>query len=311
MLGIATATAWTTGVLSIRRAGQALIPPHAISFMRTLGPSSDFPKDDLSVGIAALVDAGYIATGPHEAATRIEARYGCELTEDGTACKAISSLRSAVSQVDPHLATALTITAPHTHWQRGDVIVEQYDRSRDVYILGPSQALPHRVTSPLTPMSFVLHPDGPTAYEWTDASTGLASQVDLERLWRGLRQVNDLVLDNLNDSSPLLLGVSTSHRFKSLWEAPTAGTSERPDPENEHLAFVSRAYGPPDPDPSRVQVGWSAFVHEEFTDDEKRALEVLEGHLATLTESEAAEFLENLERVARRGSDAPETRANL
>lgn len=254
---------------------------------------------DLSSSTEALVKRGLIAPGPEIAARRIRDTFSCDLATNGKDCSGIIRTRELIAEFDPHLACALLIGAPHTHWERGDYILEKYSAERDAYLIGPSQVLPQQLRLPLTPLSFVFHEGGPTAYEWADASSGISLQEDLSRLWRGVQALNDAVVDEFGDE-PFPLGVSVNHRFKDLWGTPKTGTNEQPAPEDARYAIVTRASTDAPGPEGTVQVGWSAFLSEEYTAREREILAKLDEALGHLEPAEAERTLEELEQHARR-----------
>jgi hypothetical protein len=246
---------------------------------------------------AWLVDDGFVSTGPEAAAQRIREQFGCGLLPDGTDCAGIVGLRQLIAKVDPHLACAVTIVAPHTHWSPGDFIAEQYDGTRDLYLIGPNSVLPTPPAYPLAPISFVFHRGRPYAYEWGDQSSMSAAQNDLNRFWSDLTRLGEAVWEEFGAGFPL--GVSSHHRFKELWEVPEVGTLEAPAPENPLYATITRAAKNPADGDNIVQVGWSAFVPEEYTPREAEAIAKLEAALADMSETDAGRAIRELEQYVR------------
>lgn len=262
-----------------------------------LETTADFSAADLSEWTGTLVQQDLIAPGPEVAGNRIREAFDCDLAENGLDCRGILRTRELIASLDPHLACALMIVAPHTHWERGDFILEQFDSERDAYLIGPSQVLPQEIRTPLTPISFVFHPDGPAPFEWADASCALTEENDLDRLWRGVSLLNEAMIAEFG-TRPVPLGVSANHRFKSLWGVPSTGTSERPAPEDAHYAIVTRAPTSDAKPEGSVQVGWSAFMAEEYTNREREILSTLEGAMEGMSDIESQKLFEELENYA-------------
>lgn len=246
-----------------------------------------------------LLTSGLVTRGPKEANQKVRDRFSCSLEPDGNDCVGIRSMREVIYRIDPHLACALSVIAPHTHWNPGDFIVEQFDAQSDTYLIGPSKCLPRPLQYPLFPISFVLTSEGPIAFEWADSSTDLGSADQLGRLWSGIDALTSAVLETAADEGAWPLGVTVQHRFKNLWELPAMGTMEAPSRLDPAYAEVRRSASSTTPsDKDVVQVGWSAYMPEEFTEVERVALARLDAALADMGEERASKFLAEIERFA-------------
>lgn len=268
-----------------------------------IGRCDRLDRDSLSAATRLLVDDGYVATGPEEAFQSIENTFSAAPSGDGRNCPGITILRKLVAEVDPGLASAVMITAPHTHWKSGDYILEQFDTGSDRYLIGPSGTLPQSPIPPFAPLSFVFHVEGPMPYEWADGSCDFVRDAGLGRLLNGLETLNRKVIERFR--LPFPLGISVNHRFKALWDMPRAGTHEQPASEDHRYAAVCRVTEPAQLDPIAVQVGWSAFLVEEYTEREHELLRQLDAAVEGKSPEEASRFFDELEHHARTASALP------
>jgi hypothetical protein len=254
-------------------------------------------KNRLSRRTKTLLEENYISEGPEAANHRIKEAFDCELSRSGLTCKEIIRIRSLVTELNPKLGYALSINAPHTHWSKGDIIVEQFDSDKSGYLIGPSDVLPNPIEGPLVPISFVFTREGPKAYEWSDKSTSLIDSNNIDDLWKGIRTLNDKIVSDFEYNTPIPIGLSLNHQFQDVWEKSNVGTTERPDPENPEYALITRNSDDDDlsEEQDAIQVGWSAAPLENFSDDELEALRKLEIKLETLSPEEEEDFLEALE----------------
>lgn len=268
---------------------------------QVLGPLWEPDREALSKQTANLVDRGFLAPGPEEAAERVkQAGGGGSLTSDGKNNEVIKALRDGIHEIYEDLAPALLLVAAHTHWEQGDYILEQYEGHNDQYLIGPSKTLPRAPALPIVPISFVFCEGGPAAYEWTDARSGLLKET-LTVLWEGVWELNRKVVAQFSEPSAFPVGVSINHRFKDVWQLPRTSTNERPAEGESEYAVVRRGStgGVEDDETGSVQVGWSALSEVEYSDREQRALEALERELSALSSEEADTLLEELEAYAR------------
>lgn len=161
-----------------------------------------------------------LATSPAEAVRKIGLRYGVVPSISGHNVPDIVTLRDTLHVLDPsgRYASALMISAPHTHWDSvAPTIVECLGSH---YVIGPKRAEPGRNYHPV---SFALQPHGLVAYEWTGESVDLlASDIDecLE-LMTELCERADIQRDGT-------FGLSLNFRFKGLFDNDLVPNIENP-----------------------------------------------------------------------------------
>jgi hypothetical protein len=211
-------------------------------------------------------------------------------------CEGIRLIRDLVETLDSDLqfAKCLSICAPHTHWGN-QIIVETFDPDHAIFLNGPKSAQTAR------PFSFVFTQDGPAPFEWMDETVDI-DPVDLTEAYAFIAR----------------LGVSIDHRFKqSIFDEQLFGYVEGYHMEQDGRAVVSpvleSVVNPENRNSDQVQVTWSCFPNSyypslELTESERRVLLQLEAVLASISPSEAVEFVSGLQSVLQeqveRGSES-------
>src|ERR1017187_1431397 len=212
----------------------------------------------VSLPMLRLIEEGYVAPHPETARERIRGRYHCELTQSGRGCPGIALLRDLIQSIDSDLrfARSLFITAVHTHWGEGKIVIS-FDPGRNIFLSGPTAS-----SGTLRPFSFVFSAAGPVPYEWADESVPVG-RPHLDELYAFIVGLNEVVVASAADDLPIPLGVTINHRFKrSVWDEQVFSFAEGPHDEENGRAIVRPVVEsivdakPQYPD--QVQVAWSA-----------------------------------------------------
>ena len=263
-----------------------------------------------SLPMRRLIEEGYVAPHPETARERIRTRFSCELTQSGRDCPGIALLRYLIQSLDSDLrfARGLFITAAHTHWGDGEIVIS-FDPGRNIFLSGPTAA-----GGTLCPFSFVFSAGGPVPYEWADRSVPVGGP-HLDELYAFIGRLNELVVASVADGLPIPLGVTINHRFKrSVWDQQVFSFAEGPHDEENGRAVVrpvvESIVNAKSQYPDQVQVAWSAFPnaafrYPELTDDEAEECLRLESLLRKLNPQDAVAFMNDLQAYLQVASSGP------
>lgn len=242
----------------------------------------------------------HIAMDPGGAISKLDLLYGEIPDALGTNISGIDRIREQISLhvFQPKHCHALIITAPHTHWQRFQPIIYQYDINDDCYIVGPQRVYSN---DRYRPVSFALTNQGAIPYEWAD---GTISMVDNEY---------DLVVDIINAVAISLkvdvlpFGISVDFRFKdSLFSVNTPSIESDRMPNGKHaphgLAVISKKCQDSRVQGALEQVAWHPYldlgVNYELSICERSLIQEILTYINNLPdELSKQDFLASLEKV--------------